>query len=68
MITEDERTIRAIHEIRDLVEKYRTTCFWFMNDRWLPDTAAAARRAAILLQRYGDRQAYVSSAALLQWL
>jgi len=63
-----ERTKQAISEVRDLVENYRTTCFWFMNEQWLPDSVAAARRAVILLQRYGDREAYLSASAWKPWL
>ena len=63
-----ELTKQAIGEVRNLVEHYRTTCFWFMNEQWLPDSVAAARRAVILLQRYGDREAYLSASAWKPWL
>lgn len=63
-----ERTRQAIAEIRDLVERCRTTCFWFMKEQWLPESVAAARRAVILLQRYGDREAYLSASVWKPWL
>jgi hypothetical protein len=63
-----ERTEQAIGEVRDLVEHYRTTCFWFMHEKWLPESVDAARRAVILLQRYGDREAYLLATALKPWL
>lgn len=67
-ISAAERTNRAIGEIRGLVERYRTTCFWFMNEQWLPESVAAAQRAVILLQRYGDREAYLAAGAWKPWL
>lgn len=67
-ISDAESASRAIDEVRCLVERYRATCFWFMDEQWLPDSVASARRAVILLQRYGDRKAYLSASAWKPWL
>ena len=44
--------------IAALMEKYRDSCFWFLNEDFIPQTVESALRAMQYLERYGDREAW----------
>ena len=69
MNTMDIRNINDfIHEVAQLVESYRTQCFWFMAPRFLPDDLQSALRALSYLEKYGDRKAFIRTSELRKWL
>ena len=54
--------------IIQFVEKNRAQCLWFLRPDYLPTTDADRRRVLDLIERYGDRAAYVRAEELKSWL
>ncbi len=66
METHDRPSIHP--DIVDLVEEYRDRCLWFLKPDFVPSTVQEAEYALDLIERYGDRSAYVRAEKLRQWL
>jgi hypothetical protein len=55
-------------EVRKLVEEYRDRCLWFLRRDFVPSNAEEALRVLDLIERYGDRSAYLRAEDLKAWL
>lgn len=51
-----------------LIEEYRDRCLWFLDPAFVPTNAADALRALDLIERYGDRAAFLKAEELRPWL
>lgn len=58
----------SFDEINALVEEYRDRCLWFLKPAFSVSTREEALRALDLIERYGDRSAYLRAEKLKQWL
>jgi hypothetical protein len=58
----------VLPQVRTLMDRYRTRCFWFLETAYYPRTRAEVLRALEYLERYGDRDAFTAAASLRQWL
>lgn len=54
--------------VRQLVDTHRLRCLWFLRPDFYPETAAEVLRVLSLIERQGDRNAFVKSAEIRQWL
>jgi hypothetical protein len=54
--------------IRQLVERYRAQCLWFLRPDFVPQTADDVERVLQLIERYGDLEALRQVAAVRRWL
>ena len=64
----DEGTDSILRQVQDLVREHRACCLWFLADDYLPRDRQAALTALRLIERHGDRRAYVRARKLREWL
>jgi len=55
-------------ELRGLVERCRARCLWFLREDFYPTTAGEVARVLGYIERYGDREAFIKSGRIRQWL
>ena len=55
-------------ELRSMIEKYRTRCFWNMAKDFMPRTKEQAVLALQRLEQYGDLAAYRYAGSVKAWL
>lgn len=53
---------------RAFVDAYRVSCLWFLNSGYYPSTPAEIESVILLIERHGDRQAFLRAAQFRQWL
>lgn len=53
---------------RAFVDAYRVSCLWFLDPGYYPSTPAEIESVIRLIERHGDRQAFVRAAQFRQWL
>lgn len=58
----------AIHRARLLVEEYRGRSLWFLREDYSPTTVEETLGVLNLIERYGDRAAYLKVHELKRWL
>lgn len=59
---------RAAAAIRDLVDRYRSQCLWFLRADYYPHTPEEMERVFRLIEQYGDLDALRQVATVRQWL
>jgi len=59
---------RAVATLRDLVDRYRTQCLWFLRSDYYPQTHGDAERVLRLIEQYGDLESLRQVAAVRRWL
>ena len=55
-------------QMRELVVTYRARCLWFLKEDYFPTTPGQMLRVLRYIERYGDRDAFIKSRRLQQWL
>jgi len=55
-------------EVRELVDRYRDRCLWYLRQDYYPTDAAEAVRVLESIERYGDREAFAVAEPLRRWL
>jgi len=55
-------------EFDELVKTYRTKCLWFCRDSLAPQELSGRLRILEAIERYGDREAFIKTRKLRQWL
>jgi hypothetical protein len=58
----------AAAAIRELVDRYRAQCLWFLRADYYPQTPDDVDRVLHLIEQYGDVDALRRIAAVRQWL
>lgn len=51
-----------------LIEEYRGRCLWFLRQDYVPSERSAQLRVLDSIERYGDRNAFIQTRELKQWL
>lgn len=51
-----------------LVEDYRHRCLWFLRPDYYPSTKEEVIRTLDLIERYGDREAFLRAEEIKRWL
>ena len=59
---------RAATAVRDLVDRYRAQCLWFLRADYYPQTPEEVDRVFRLIELYGDLDALHRVAAVRPWL
>lgn len=59
---------RAAEAVRDLVDRYRAQCLWFLRADYYPQTPEDVDRVFRLIEEYGDLDALRRVATVRQWL
>ena len=59
---------RAAAAVRDLVDRNRAQCLWFLRTDYYPQTPEAVDRVLRLIEQHGDLDALRQVAAVRQWL
>lgn len=59
---------RAAAAIRELVDRYRAQCLWFLRADYYPQTLDDVNRVLQLIEQHGDVNALHRTAAVRQWL
>ena len=54
--------------LRDLIDKHRRQCLWFLRTDYYPQTATEATRCLDQIQRHGNLDAFRRAGELKQWL
>lgn len=54
--------------LRDLTDRYRTRCLWFLREDYYPETAAERDRVLRLIEQHGDLEAFKQAAEIRAWL
>jgi hypothetical protein len=62
----DDKELAA--ELRELIERYRAQCLWFLREDFYLTTSGQVGRVLGYIERYGDREAFVRSGRIRQWL
>ncbi len=55
-------------QLMELMGRYRSSCLWFLDEDFVPQTDEQALRVLGLIERYGDRDGFVQARRLKQWL
>jgi hypothetical protein len=55
-------------ELRSLIDKYRSVCFWNFADDFMPKNERQLHVAIDNLERYGDMEAYRRAGRIKKWL
>ena len=55
-------------ELRSLIDKYRSVCFWNFADDFMPENERQLLVAIENLERYGDMEAYRRAGRIKKWL
>jgi len=58
----------AAAAIRELVDRYRAQCLWFLRADYYPQTLDEVNRVLQLIEQHGDVDALHRIAAVRQWL
>lgn len=59
---------RAAGVLRELVDRYRVQCLWFLRADYYPQTTDEAERVFRLIEQHGDLAALRRVAAARQWV
>jgi hypothetical protein len=59
---------RAAVAVRELVDRYRTQCLWFLRTDYYPQAPDEVERVFRLIEQYGDLDAFRRVTAVRQWL
>jgi hypothetical protein len=51
-----------------LVDRYRTSCLWFLRPDFYPTTPEERLRALRWIERHGDREGFRRAAELRRWV
>ena len=62
--TEDD----VVQAVRDLVDRHRATCLWFLRPDYYPSSPDEMWRTLQQIKQHGDRQAFVEASEVQQWL
>lgn len=54
--------------LRQLVERERIHCLWFLRTDYYPATTQQIVRVLTYIERYGSRAAFVEARKIRQWL
>ncbi len=57
-----------LETFRQFVDEYRERCLWFLRQDYYPATPAECDDVLRLIERHGDRRAFVRAAEFRQWL
>ncbi|OPZ25566.1 MAG: hypothetical protein BWZ02_02407 [Lentisphaerae bacterium ADurb.BinA184] len=58
----------VLEQVADLVEECRDRCLWFLRPDYVPTTDGEIHDVLDLIERYGDRAAYVRAEEIRAWL
>lgn len=53
---------------RELVERYRVQCLWFLREDYYPSTPAEKEEVLRHIERHGDLEAFRRVAEMRAWL
>jgi len=54
--------------VRELTDRYRSRCLWFLREDYYPATNEQIFRVLGHIERHGDCEAYRKAAELREWL
>ena len=54
--------------LRPLIAKYKDSCLWFLQDNLIPETPKEAITVLDLIERYGNREAFIEVRRIKTWL
>jgi hypothetical protein len=54
-------------ELRQLVDRYRSQCLWFLREDYYPVTLPEREHVLRLIERHGDLEAFRRVGALRAW-
>jgi hypothetical protein len=57
-------TVRWQEAIRELIDKYRDRCLWFLRSDYYPATPEEAEQVLQYIERYGDLEAFRRAARI----
>ncbi len=55
-------------KLHQLIDDYRTRCLWFLQPDLYPETDEQTLRILNYIEIHGDRQGFIRSRELKQWL
>lgn len=55
-------------QIRRLVDDYRASCLWFLDEGYYPRGRQEALRVLAAIEAHGDRAGYVRASRMRRWL
>ena len=58
----------AAEAVRQLVDRYRVQCLWFLRPDYYPSTLEEQLRVLAYIERHGDREAFQRAATVKRWL
>lgn len=64
----DGRLDEVLPRVNALVDRYRTTCLWFLDQDYYPRSRDQVLQVLEYVQRYGDLEAFRAAATIRQWL
>ncbi len=62
------RLDEVLPRVHALVDRYRTTCLWFLAEDYYPRSRDQVLQVLEYVQRYGDLEAFRAAGTLRQWL
>jgi hypothetical protein len=54
--------------LRELIERQRTSCLWYLKQDWFPKTLEEVSKVLDAVQCHGDRAAFIEAGRIRQWL
>ena len=57
-----------MHRVRELVERHRVTCLWYLRPDYQPKTLAEALRVLDAIATNGDLKAFQEAEEVRRWL
>jgi hypothetical protein len=54
--------------VRELTDRYRSRCLWFLRDDYYPATAGQVLRVLDQIERHGNRAAFLEAAEIRKCL
>ena len=55
-------------DLHGLIARYRARCLWFLKEDYHPSTPEETIRVLKYIERYGDREAFITARRMRQWL
>ena len=58
----------VLHRVRELVERHRVTCLWYLRRDYQPETLAEALRVLDAIATNGGLRAFQEAEEIRRWL
>lgn len=58
----------SLRRVRELVDRHRVTCLWYLRPDYQPETVAEALRVLDAIATNGDLKAYQEAEEVRRWL